>query len=73
MENNDFVQKYWKELKPFVGNMISEAPLHSNKHEYVQKCWNKLSDKLKSYELEESDFRGIYAKLRRQIEDEILR
>ena len=73
MENSEFRKKYWSELKPLVGNMISNAPLHSDKHQYVIDCWEKLEKELKKYELNETDFRDVYSKLRRQIENEILR
>ncbi|WP_346883371.1 hypothetical protein [uncultured Algibacter sp.] len=73
MDNSEFSKKYWSELKPFIGDMISNAQLHSNKGEYVKKCFNDLEIKLKSYELDENNFRDIYAKLRKQIENEILR
>jgi hypothetical protein len=73
MENSEFRKKYWSELKPLVGNMISNAPLHSDKHQYVRDCWEKLEKELKKYELNETDCRDVYSKLRRQIENEILR
>lgn len=73
MDNSEFRKKYWSELKPLVGNMISNAPLHSDKHQYVRECWEKLKIELEKYELNESDFRDVYAKLRKQIENEILR
>lgn len=73
MENSEFREKYWSELKPLVGNMISEAPLHSDKHQYVRDCWEKFEEKLEKYGLKETDFRDVNAKLRKQIENEILR
>jgi len=47
--------------------MISNAPLHSDKHQYVRDCWEKLEKELKKYELNETDFRDVYAKLRKRI------
>jgi len=73
MDNSEFRKKYWSELKPLVGDMISNAPLHSNKHQYVRDCWDKLKTELEKFELDEIDYRDIYAKLRKQIENEILR
>lgn len=73
MDNSEFSEKYWSELKPLVGNMISNAPLHSDKHQYVRDCWEKLEQELKRYELSETDFRDVFAKLRKQIENGILR
>ena len=73
MDNSEFSKKYWAELKPLVGNMISEAPLHSDKHQYVRDCWQKLEQELEQYDLNPTDFRAINAKLRKQIENEILR
>ncbi|MFD1614820.1 hypothetical protein [Gelatiniphilus marinus] len=73
MDNSEFRKKYWSELKPLVGNMISEAPLHFDKHQYVRDCWEKLENELKKYNLNETDFRDVNAKLRKQIENDILR
>lgn len=72
MDNSEFNKKYWSELKPLVGNMISDAPLHSDKHQYIRDCWQKLEQKLEQYDLNPTDFRAINAKLRKQIENEIL-
>ena len=73
MDNSEFREKYWSELKPLVGDMISNAPLHSDKHQYVRDCWEKLEKQLEKYNLNENDFRDVNAKLRKQIENEILR
>ena len=51
MDNSEFSKKYWSELKPFIGDMISNAQLHSNKGEYVKKCFNDLEIKLNSVPL----------------------
>tara|TARA_R110002096_G_scaffold435845_1_gene663826 strand:+ start:2495 stop:2719 length:225 start_codon:yes stop_codon:yes gene_type:complete len=73
MDNSEFRNKYWSELKLLVGNMISNAPLHSDKHQYVRDCWQKLEQELEEYNLNETDFRDVNSKLRKQIENEILR
>ncbi len=73
MNNYGFGEKYWSELKPLVGNMILNAPFHSDKHQYVRNCWEKLEKELEKYQLNETDFRDVNSKLRKQIENGILR
>ena len=65
--------EYWKILKPMVADMIGNAPLHPDKIKYVKDCWQSLEDKLKTLGLEGDDFRDVNSKLRKQIEDKVLR
>ncbi len=73
MNDSEFREKFWSKLVPFVGDLISNAPRFPNNYKYVEDCWEKLRIELNDYELSETDFNDIYAKFRKQIEDEILK
>ncbi|MET3035911.1 hypothetical protein ABXT08_07415 [Chryseobacterium sp. NRRL B-14859] len=73
MNNNELSKMYWAKLKVLVGNMISESALFDDKAKYVVECWDNLKSKIDKFDISEDDKRAIFAKLRRQIEDGILR
>ncbi|MGM5471428.1 hypothetical protein ACS386_14205 [Flavobacteriaceae bacterium LMO-SS05] len=73
MDKLNLREDYWSKLKPLVGNMISNAPLQSDKHQYIKECWKKIEEELEKYKLNETDFSEANGKLRKQLEKEILK
>ena len=73
MTQSEFTEILDKEIRPFVSETISNAPLHNNKHQYVSDSWKKLEKLLKSFDFPEDTFRDLNVRYRRKIENEILR
>ncbi|MGG7469865.1 hypothetical protein ACVVIH_02985 [Chryseobacterium arthrosphaerae] len=73
MDNSEFPKIDWGKLKVLVGDMISKSALFDDKAKYVVECWDKLESEIDKIDISEKDKRAIFAKLRKQIEDEILK
>jgi hypothetical protein len=66
-------EEYWSHLRHMINLFISNAPLYSDKQTYVKDCWDKLEAELQTYDLPETDFKELFIKLRKEIENKILR
>ncbi|WET51029.1 hypothetical protein PYS58_07785 [Chryseobacterium indologenes] len=73
MDNSEFSKIYWGKLKVLVGDMISNSVLFDDKAKYVVECWDKLESEIDKIDISEKDKRATFIKLRKQIEDEILK
>ncbi|WP_294279892.1 hypothetical protein [uncultured Chryseobacterium sp.] len=73
MDNSEFSKIYWEKLKVLVGDMISKSVLFDDKAKYVVECWDKLKSEIDKLDISENDKRANFAKLRKQIEDAILK
>lgn len=73
MDNSEFSKIYWEKLKVLVGDMISKSVLFDDKAKYLVECWDKLKSEIDKLDISENDKRANFAKLRKQIEDAILK
>ncbi len=73
MTQSEFSAILENEIRPFVSDIISNAPLHNDKMKYVKDSWEKLHAKLTLYSFPDDTFRELNVRYRKKIQAEILR
>lgn len=72
MTQQEFTKILETEIRPFVSDLISNAPLHNDKQKYVSDSWVELQNKLTTYNFDEETFRDLNFRYKVKIEKEIL-
>lgn len=69
MNQQEFSKIFEEEIRPFVYDLIHKKQLASDKPAYVKDAWQKLEEKLTSYNLPEDTFRDLNVRYRNLIEE----
>jgi len=72
LDQSEFDEILNNDIRPFVSDIISNAPFHSNKQEYVKDSWIRLHEFLEKFNLPADTFKDLNVRYRKKIEGEIL-
>lgn len=72
LDQSEFDNILDNKIRPYVSDLISNAPFHLDKSKYVEECWINLFDFLTKFDFPEDTFRTLNVRYRKKIEREIL-